>query len=192
VYAPSNEDIYNNNIVSEVFDFSGLDKIMEGTHRKGHFNGVATIVKHLLLIIKPNKAYFGEKDFQQLQIIKKLVEDYQIPVKIVGCPIIREQNGLAMSSRNKRLTKTQRELAPFIHKTLKTAKEKFGTKSATKISEWVNYQFSKQPLLELEYFVIADAKTLKKVIRKSNKKSYRAFIAVYIGEVRLIDNMALN
>jgi len=192
VYAPTVKDIYGDSITSQAFTFEGLEHEMEGAFRDGHFNGVGTIVKRLLEIVKPNYAYFGEKDFQQLQIIKKLVELNHIPVKIVGCKIHRAEDGLAMSSRNTRLTEAHRTAAPFIYKTLKSAKVKFGTKSAQNVTEWVNKQFKKQELLELEYFIIADVKTLKPVKRKSRKKTYRAFIAVYAGDIRLIDNIALN
>lgn len=192
VYAPTVEDIYGDSITSQAFTFEGLEHEMEGAFRDGHFNGVGTIVKRLLEIVKPNYAYFGEKDFQQLQIIKKLVELNHIPVKIVGCKIHRAEDGLAMSSRNTRLTEAHRTAAPFIYKTLKSAKVKFGTKSAQNVTEWVKKQFKKQELLELEYFIIADVKTLKPVKRKSRKKRYRAFIAVYAGDIRLIDNIALN
>ena len=192
VYAPSSEDIYGSQIESQAFKFKGLEHEMEGAFRLGHFDGVGTIVKRLFQIVKPDFAYFGEKDFQQLQIIKKLVELHHIPVKVIGCPIHREDDGLAMSSRNTRLTSEHREIAPFIYKTLKTAKDKFGTKSAKNVTEWVTEQFKKQPLLELEYFIIADILTLKPVKRKSTNKTYRAFIAVYAGDIRLIDNIALN
>ena len=192
VYAPSVEDVYGSNIESQSFIFDGLEHEMEGAFRAGHFDGVGTIVKRLLEIVKPNYAYFGEKDFQQLQIIKKLVELYHIPVKIVGCSIHRADDGLAMSSRNSRLTQKHRTIAPFIYKTLKLAKIKFDTKSAQSVTKWVIKQFEKEPLLELEYFIVADTKTLKPVKRKSTKKTYRAFVAVYAGDIRLIDNIALN
>tara|TARA_R100001369_G_scaffold623_1_gene2107 strand:- start:17899 stop:18750 length:852 start_codon:yes stop_codon:yes gene_type:complete len=192
VYAPTVEDIYEDKIESQTFKFGGLEHEMEGAFREGHFDGVGTIVKRLFEIVKPDYAYFGEKDFQQLQIIRKLVELYQIPVEIIGCAIYRADDGLAMSSRNTRLTKEHRAIAPFIYKTLKTAKIKFGTKSAKNVAEWVEKQFKKEPLLELEYIIIADTRTLKPVKRKSTKKTYRAFIAVYAGDVRLIDNIALN
>lgn len=192
VYAPTVDDIYEGNTVSQTFDFDGLEFEMEGKFRDGHFDGVGTVVKRFFEIVKPHHAYFGEKDFQQLQIIKKLVEKHNIPVKIIGCKIHREASGLAMSSRNTRLKPNYKTAAPFIYKTLKTAKVKFGTKSANKVTEWVENQFKKHGTLELEYFLIADAKTLKPVKRKSNKKKYRAFIAVYAGEIRLIDNIALN
>lgn len=192
VYAPTVEDIYENQVVSKSFSFDGLEHQMEGAFRDGHFDGVGTIVKRLFEIVKPDTAYFGEKDFQQLQIIKKLVELYHLPVKVIGCPIHRAKDGLALSSRNTRLTKAHREIAPFIYKTLNTAKTMFGTKSAQKVTAWVEKQFNKQPLLKVEYFIIADIETLKPVKRKSTKKSYRAFIAVYAGDIRLIDNIALN
>ena len=192
VYAPSVEDIYEGNTVSKEFDFDGLEFEMEGKFRHGHFDGVGTIVKRFFDIVKPHNGYFGEKDFQQLAIIKKLVEKYDIPVKVIGCKIHREVNGLAMSSRNTRLKPEYKAAAPFIYRTLKTAKEKFGTKSATKVVEWVEKQFAKHDLLKLEYIIIADSKTLKPVKRKSNKKAYRAFIAVYADDIRLIDNIALN
>ena len=192
VYAPSVDDIYGDNVVSVDYSFDGLEHAMEGKYRTGHFDGVGTIVKRLFDIVEPKKAYFGEKDFQQLMIIKKLVEKYNIPVKIVGCPIHREKDGLAMSSRNVRLEPEHRKAAPFIYKTLKAAKEKFGTKSASKVTEWVKAAFENQPLLELEYFTIADTKTLSEVKRKSKNKTDRAFIAVYADDIRLIDNIALN
>lgn len=192
VYAPTVADIYGNNVKSQSFTYDGLEHEMEGAFRDGHFDGVGTIVKRLFEIVTPDKAYFGEKDFQQLQIIKKLAELHNLPVKVIGCRIHRANDGLAMSSRNTRLTPEHRAAAPFIYKTLKSAKIKFGTKSAKNVTEWVEKQFIKQPLLELEYFIIADTTTLKPVKRKSTKKSYRAFVAVYAGEIRLIDNIALN
>ena len=192
VYAPTVDDVYGKNPVSETFDYDGLEHEMEGKFRDGHFNGVGTVVKRFFEIIKPHRAYFGEKDFQQLQIIRKLVEKHNIPVKIVGCKIQRESDGLAMSSRNTRLKPEYRAAAPFIYKTLKTAKKHFGTKSAGKVTQWVEEQFTKNDLLELEYFIISETETLKPVKRKSNKKNYRAFIAVYADDIRLIDNIALN
>ena len=192
VYAPAVDDIYNGEVVSNSFAFDGLEHQMEGAFRDGHFDGVGTIVKRLLEIVTPDSAYFGEKDYQQLQIVKKLVELYQIPVNIVGCEIYRADDGLAMSSRNKRLTPQLRAAAPFIYETLKTAKLKFGTENAESVTEWVKTEFKKQPLLRLEYFTIADVNTLKPIKFKSTEKSYRAFVAVYAGDIRLIDNIALN
>jgi pantoate--beta-alanine ligase len=164
---------------------------MEGKFRKGHFNGVATIVKHLFEIVTPTNAYFGEKDFQQLQIIKKLVVKQNLNINIIGCEIFRESDGLAMSSRNVRLSKTQRLAAPFIYKTLLSAKELFGTKNANKVVSWVENEFKNHPFLKLEYFEIADEKTLKPIEEVIPSKKYRAFIAVFAGEIRLIDNIRL-
>jgi pantoate--beta-alanine ligase len=192
VYAPTVLDIYQGNTKAESFSFDGLEFEMEGKFRTGHFDGVGTIVKRLFEIVTPNNAYFGEKDFQQLAIIKKLAENYNIPVKVIGCKIHREVTGLAMSSRNERLKREYKQEVPFIYKTLQSAKKMFLTKSAHKVTNWVTKQFSNHKLLELEYFTIADIKTLKTLKRKSNKKTYRAFIAVYADDIRLIDNIALN
>ena len=191
IFAPDAKEIYANTISAKHYDFDGLEHQMEGKFRDGHFDGVGTIVKRLFDIVKPQQAYFGEKDFQQLQIIKKLVEKEQLDIEIVPCPIFREKDGLAMSSRNQRLSPEYRNEAPFIYKTLQEAKEKFGTKSATKVTAWVEKQFSKNKLLKLEYFTIANEKNLKTVKRKNNKQKYRAFIAVFAGEIRLIDNIEL-
>ncbi|WP_369692164.1 pantoate--beta-alanine ligase [Formosa haliotis] len=192
VYAPSVADVYGEDVVSVNFDFDGLEDKMEGAFRPGHFDGVGTIVKRLFEIVTPNRAYFGEKDFQQLAIIKNMVKKCNMPLTIVPCEILREPNGLAMSSRNVRLTSEYAAAAPFIYQTLKTAKVKFGTERANEVTEWVEDQFKNHPLLELEYFVIADVETLETVKHKVENKLYRAFIAVYAGEIRLIDNLALN
>jgi len=192
VFTPSVEEIYAENIVSNKFNFDGLENQMEGKFRTGHFDGVATIVKTLFEIVQPNRAYFGQKDFQQLQIIKKMVKKNRLPVKIKGCSIFREEDGLAMSSRNIRLSKKQREAAPFIYKTLKKVQRKIGAKNITEINEWVENEFKKQPLLELEYFTIAEEKTLETVEKKESGKKYRAFMAVFAGKIRLIDNIRLK
>ncbi|WP_372795461.1 pantoate--beta-alanine ligase [Lutibacter sp.] len=191
VFTPSAEEIYNNNIISQLFNFDGLEHQMEGKFRDGHFDGVGTIVKRLFEIVTPTKSYFGEKDFQQLQIIRKMVEKNQIHTKIIGCEIYREDDGLAMSSRNSRLTKEHRAIAPFIYKTLKKAKKEFGIKNAQEVISWVENEFKKQPLLELEYFEIADEETLHPIKNKDPKQKYRAFIAVFAGKIRLIDNISL-
>lgn len=192
LFFPSVEEIYAENVVSEKFDFDGLEHQMEGKFRDGHFDGVGTIVKTLFEIVKPDTAYFGKKDFQQLQIIKKLVEKHNLPLKIKGRPIFRESDGLAMSSRNTRLTKQHREAAPFIYKTLKKARKKFGTKNAEELTQWVQNQFKKHPLLELEYFTIADEETLQTATKIKSDTKYRAFIAVFAGDIRLIDNIQLK
>lgn len=191
VFTPTAEEIYANNIQSTSFNFDGLEHQMEGKFRAGHFDGVGTIVKRLFEIVKPHKSYFGEKDFQQLQIIRKMVEKHQIPVKIIGCDIFRENDGLAMSSRNTRLTNEHRSAAPFIYKTLKQAKIEFGTKNAAEVIQWVENEFKKQPLLELEYFEIAQEETLLPIKNKIESQKYRAFIAVFAEKIRLIDNISL-
>jgi pantoate--beta-alanine ligase len=191
IFAPSALDIYDGNINSKEFTFNGLEKVMEGEFRTGHFNGVATIVELLLLAVSPTNAYFGEKDFQQLQIIRKLVELKKLPFKIIGCPIERENNGLARSSRNERLSYSTRENAGFIFETLNSAKSKFGTENAKSITDWVISEFAKNKLFELEYFQIADANTLTPILKKQKNVKYRAFIAVYAEGIRLIDNIAL-
>lgn len=191
VFTPTAEEIYSNNIQSQSFSFDGLEFQMEGKFRDGHFNGVGTIVKRLFEIVTPHRAYFGEKDFQQLQIIRKMTKKHQIPVKVIGCEIYRENDGLAMSSRNCRLTKEHRKVAPFINKTLKKAKEEFGTKNALEVYKWVENEFENQPLLELEYFEIAYEETLQPIKNKDSKQKYRAFIAVFADKIRLIDNISL-
>jgi pantoate--beta-alanine ligase len=192
LFSPSVAEIYPKNVASEKFNFEGLEHQMEGKFRDGHFDGVGTVVKVLFEIITPKKAYFGQKDFQQLQIVKKLVEKHHLPVKVKGCPIYREKDGLAMSSRNARLPKEQRSIAPFIYKTLQKIQQKFDTKNISEINKWLENEFQKQPLLTLEYFTIADEKTLKSTESKEAGKKYRAFIAVFSGNVRLIDNIPLK
>ncbi|WAC00843.1 pantoate--beta-alanine ligase [Lacinutrix neustonica] len=192
IYAPTVADVYGTDAKAEHFSFDGLEFEMEGKFRKGHFDGVGTIVKRLFEIVKPDQAYFGEKDYQQLVIIKKLTQKYNLPVKVNGCKIHREQSGPAMSSRNIRLKSNYKMAAPFIYQTLQAAKLKFGTKSANEITAWVENQFAKHKLLELEYFIIADVETLQPVKRKTKTKTYRAFIATYADDIRLIDNIALN
>ena len=192
VYAPEVEDIYEGNTVSENFEYDGLENQMEGKHRPGHFDGVGTIVKRLFEIVQPNKAYFGEKDFQQLQIVKKLVSKYNIPVEVIGCPIHREPNGLAMSSRNERLSVIAKEKAAIIYQILSDAKKLFQTNSAEETILFVENEFKKHPEFQLEYFEIADEATLLPVSEKENDKNYRGFIAIFIENIRLIDNISLN
>ena len=192
VYAPSVEDIYGLNTKSIRYNFDGLENQMEGKFRPGHFDGVGTVVKKLFEIVKPTNAYFGEKDFQQLQIVKKLVQKYKIPVTIIGCEIFREPNGLAMSSRNERLSSAERYQASLIYKTLLSAKELFGTKTANEVLEFVKKAFNNQTVFELEYFEIANEDTLLPCKRKIKNKKYRAFIAVFVNNIRLIDTISLQ
>lgn len=192
VYAPTVDDIYEGKTVSQHFNFDGLENQMEGQFRPGHFDGVGTVVKRLFEIVKPTNAYFGEKDFQQLLIIKKLVATLKIPVNVIGCPIFRESNGLAMSSRNERLSDQEKHDAALIYKTIQQVKIKFNTESILAISNWVAKQFSSISNLELEYFQIANETTLVPCKRKNKNKNYRAFIAVYVNNIRLIDTISLN
>lgn len=191
LYAPSISDIYEQELQSETFDFGGIEHQMEGKFRPGHFDGVGTVVKKLFEIVNPNRAYFGEKDFQQLQIVKKLVEIENLPVTIVGCEIYREQNGLAMSSRNERLSKEERATAAMLYKTLKEAKELFATQTPSEVKEFVSTVFKNHPLITLEYFEIANETTLVPSETKTEGISYRAFLAVFINNIRLIDTISL-
>jgi pantoate--beta-alanine ligase len=192
IFAPTVDDIYEGNTTSKSFYFDGLENQMEGKFRPGHFEGVGTIVKRLFEIVKPTNAYFGEKDFQQLQIIKKLVEKENFPITIVGCPIFREENGLAMSSRNERLSPNERNAAAIIYKTLLEVKHKFLTKSLSEITFWVNQVFENQSDFKLDYFEIADETTLLNCETKNPDQNYRAFIAVFVNNIRLIDTISLN
>ncbi|OGS81268.1 MAG: pantoate--beta-alanine ligase [Flavobacteria bacterium RIFCSPLOWO2_12_FULL_31_7] len=192
VYAPSVADIYEGNTISTSFNYDGLENQMEGKHRPGHFDGVGTIVKKLFEIIKPTNAYFGEKDFQQLQIVRKLVVKYKIPVNIIGCEIFREASGLAMSSRNERLSESAKKESKLIFQILSKAKEKFHTKSANEVVLFVENEFKKNPNFTLEYFEIAAEDTLLTCKRKVKNKKYRGFIAVFIENIRLIDNISLK
>ena len=192
VYAPTVSDIYQENTSSSSFSFDGLENQMEGKHRPGHFDGVGTIVKKLFEIVNPTNAYFGEKDFQQLQIVKKLVEKEKMNVEIIGCPIFREANGLAMSSRNERLSKSAREQSSFIYKTLQAVQADFEKKSLTELNEFVKNAFSEHAEFSLEYFEIAEESTLLPALEKDKTKKYRAFIAIFIENIRLIDNISLN
>ena len=191
VYVPNVEEMYPDGLNSKKYDFDGLENEMEGKYRPGHFDGVGTIVEELFRQVQPHNAYFGEKDYQQLAIIKKMVEKTKLPVKIHGVPTLREEDGLAMSSRNVRLTETQRKEATIIYETLTKVKEWFKVISLEEIKQKVTDIF-RNSNFELEYFVIADEKTLKETDFFYKDKNYRAFIVAYAGDVRLIDNMHLG
>ena len=191
VYVPNVEEMYPDGLNSKKYDFDGLENEMEGKYRPGHFDGVGTIVEELFRQVQPHNAYFGEKDYQQLAIIKKMVEKTKLPVKIHGVPTLREEDGLAMSSRNVRLTETQRKEATIIYETLEKVKEWFKVLSVEEIKLRV-LEIFRNSNFELEYFVIADEKTLKEANAIDENKEYRAFIVAYAGEVRLIDNMHLG
>lgn len=189
IFAPEIQEMYGENVASETFNFNGLDRLMEGASRPGHFDGVGTIVKKLFEIVQPTKAYFGEKDFQQILIIETMVQQFQLPVTIVRCPIVREENGLAMSSRNQRLSATAKKKAGIIFESLQIAKHLFSEKSISEIQTEIELFFSKNPDFQLEYFTIANATTLLPVSEKLPNQTYRGFIAVYVEGVRLIDTM---
>jgi pantoate--beta-alanine ligase len=188
VFVPSVNEMYPGE-EEQIFDLGGLDKVMEGLHRKGHFNGVAQIVSKLFLLIRPHRAYFGQKDFQQLVIIRRLVEILDLDLSIISCPIIREDDGLAMSSRNIRLSEEERKVAPFIYKTLLQARAKKETLTPAQVKLWVTDQFEKQPPLKLEYFEIVEDKGLIPVDDWDEKVNKVACLAVHLGDVRLIDNL---
>lgn len=189
VFIPSVKEMYPEPS-TKVYDLGFVTTVMEGKFRPGHFNGVAVVVHKLLDIVKPDRAYFGEKDFQQLLVIKELVRREHIPVEIVPCPISREDDGLARSSRNMRLTPIMRAAAPFIYKQLKKAKEIAPHSTAREVEEAIEKVFSEHPLLELEHFTIADGDTLNPIKGKIPDNAY-GFIAVFAGDIRLIDNIRL-
>lgn len=192
VYLPQVEDIYPEKTESQRYDYDGLENEMEGKSRPGHFDGVGTVVEELFKQVKADNAYFGEKDFQQLAIIKKMVEKKLLPIKIKGVSIYRAENGLALSSRNQRLTEARKEEAKIIFETLMKVKKSFKNTSVLNIKENVNEIFHNHKDMELEYFLIADESTLKEIDQREENKSYRAFIVVNVDGVRLIDNMHLD
>jgi pantoate--beta-alanine ligase len=179
IYVPEVSDIYSEGVVANKYFFGSIEDIMEGKQRKGHFQGVATIVEKLLMLFKPNNAYFGEKDFQQLQIIRNLVVQKKIKTKIIGCKIIREENGLALSSRNKLLDEHQIKLAPILYQTLKETQKLKNKLSPNEIIKYVEKKISFFP----------DEKSLSPINNFNINKKIRTFIAVKFGEIRLIDNL---
>ena len=192
VYIPEVTDIYPEGLKSKEYNFDGLENEMEGKFRPGHFNGVGTVVEELFRQVKPDNAYFGDKDYQQLAIIKKLVEKLNLPIKIHGVPIYREKNGLAMSSRNKRLDHEQCKAAKVIYETLVKVNDWFRIITVSEIYQRVKDIFENQRGMVLEYFEIADETTLKETDFFYKDRSYRAFIVVFVGDVRLIDNLHLD
>ena len=188
VFMPSVEVIYPEPD-KRLFDFGILDKVMEGKFRPGHFNGVAQVVSRLFDIVKPNRAYFGQKDFQQLAIIKRMVWDYSMDVEIIPCPTVRECDGLAMSSRNTLLTPQQRASAPLISKILFEARNKAHSHSVDELLAWVVDSINQDPLLRVEYFSIVNAVTLEEITQWSDAENVVGCIAVNVGAVRLIDNV---
>jgi pantoate--beta-alanine ligase len=191
VFSPSVEEVYPVPDTRK-FDFGTLENLMEGEFRPGHFNGVAQVVSRLFEIIAPDLAFFGRKDFQQLAIIKEMVRQMKLPVAIVPCDIVREQNGLALSSRNKLLLPEHRDCAPLIYQTLKEAKELAPSKSVAELKKFVIDRINKIRLLRVEYFDIVNETTLNPVISWSQTGTKVGCIAVFAGKIRLIDNINFN
>ncbi len=190
LFAPTVEEMYPEK-ANKKYDFGSLETVMEGASRPGHFNGVAIVVSKLFEIVQPHKAYFGEKDYQQLAIIKKLVETEQIPVEIIPCPIVREADGLAMSSRNERLTDEERAAALYIYQTLKFAKKGSDTICPGPLRQMVVNMFKAREEFDLEYFELADDKNLQPINSWSSASGILAFVVVKLGNVRLIDNIRI-
>ncbi len=188
VFAPSVEEIYPEPDTRQ-FSYAPLDTVMEGKFRPGHFNGVCQIVSKLFLIVEPTRAYFGEKDFQQLAIIREMVRKYPFDLQIVGCPIVREADGLALSSRNARLSDVQREQALQISKTLFASVEYGKDHTLEETLHFVESSIEKAEGLELEYFEIVDGNTLQPVSTWEESAYIVGCITVFCGEVRLIDNI---
>lgn len=190
VFAPPVEEMYPEE-AREKYSFGRLEEVMEGKHRPGHFNGVATVVKRLFDICLPHRAYFGEKDFQQLAIIRALVEQEHMEVDIVACPIIREADGLAMSSRNVRLTKEERILAPEINKTLRWVAGRAGRESLQETLAKARDKINALPGMVVEYLEVADEQSLQSLENWYDSEKSRVFIATFLGDVRLIDNIEI-
>ena len=191
VFMPSVEEIYPEPD-TRIFDFGQIDKVMEGATRPGHFNGVAQVVSRLFDMVNPAKAYFGEKDFQQIAVIKAMVEQLSLAVEIVECPIIRDEDGLALSSRNTLLTKEHRAAAPHIYATIKQCAEKMQTMTPAELSAWVTAEVESNPLLKVIYFQAVDALSMQQVSAWSESERVQGCIAVQAGDIRLIDNVRIK
>jgi pantoate--beta-alanine ligase len=190
VFTPDAQEVYPEPDTRK-FNFGKLEEVMEGQFRPGHFNGVAQVVSRLFDMVKPDKAYFGLKDFQQLTIIKSMVKQLKLPVEIVPCAIVREDNGLAMSSRNELLSAEERGNAAVISKTLFAAKELKTQKSVQELAEWVKNEINNNPFLDVEYVEIVDDEKLQPVQSWNEPVKKVACVAVFCGKVRLIDNIIL-
>ena len=188
VFAPSVEEVYPEPDTRQ-FSYAPLDTVMEGKYRPGHFNGVCQVVSKLFMMVEPDKAYFGEKDFQQLAIIREMVKQMNFPLEIVGCPIVREADGLALSSRNARLSEEERLQALSISKTLFQSKEYAATHTVEETQKFVEDAIAAAEGLELEYFELVDGTTLQKISTWDETNYAVGCITVYCGEVRLIDNI---
>lgn len=188
VFAPSVEEMYPEED-TRIFSFAPLDTVMEGKFRPGHFNGVAQIVSKLFDAVKPHRAYFGEKDFQQLAIIREMVRQLKLDLEIVGCPIVREEDGLALSSRNERLSENEREIALKISQTLFKSRTFAAAHSVKETVQFVENEIAKVSGLRLEYFEIVDGDTLQNIENWKDTSYAVGCITVFCGEVRLIDNI---
>lgn len=191
VLFPTVEEIYPEPD-TRVFDFGKIDKVMEGATRPGHFNGVAQVVSRLFAIVEPDKAYFGEKDFQQIAVIRAMVRQLGLRVEIVDCPIVRDSDGLARSSRNTLLDKEHRAAAPHIYEVLSAAVGKVGEMSPAELSEWVTREVERNPLLKVIYFQAVDALSMQQVQSWDESERVQGCIAVQAGAIRLIDNIKLK
>lgn len=191
VFMPSVEEVYPEPD-TRTFDFGMIDKVMEGATRPGHFNGVAQVVSRLFDLVKPAKAYFGEKDFQQIAVIREMVRQLRIPVEIIPCPIVRGEDGLALSSRNTLLDTAHRMAAPYIYKVLKAAVEKSHQTTPDQLAAWVTAQVESNPLLKVIYFQVVDAATMQQVRTWEESPAVQGCIAVQAGDIRLIDNIKLR
>jgi len=191
VFAPTEEEIYPDGIPELKIDFGDLDRVLEGKYRPGHFKGVAIVVKRLFEIVNPENAYFGKKDYQQLLIIRRMVSELKIQVRINSCPTVREPDGLAMSSRNLRLTTDEREAAPLIYQTLSKVREKAGEIPVKELKQWAVKKISSRSQFQVEYFEIVDIDDLNPIRNWKEKKRALACTAVFLGDVRLIDNIEL-
>ncbi|MBC8266943.1 MAG: pantoate--beta-alanine ligase [Flavobacteriales bacterium] len=189
LYNPDTSDLYRSEEKAKHFDFNGLENEMEGKYRKGHFDGVATIIEKLFTLIKPQKAFFGQKDLQQLLIVKALTKKLNFPVEIIGVHTVREKNGLAMSSRNKLLNKEQLKRASLLYKSLFFCKENKETKTIAELKKIIHTQFSNYDDITLEYFEFASANSLQTISSFQEKGKNTICIAAFVGGVRLIDNI---
>ena len=192
VFIPTKEEVYPLNFTTTSYKFGVLAEVMEGLNRPGHFNGVAMVITRLFELIKPQKAYFGEKDYQQLAIVQSIVAQAKLPIEIVPCVIAREESGLAMSSRNIRLTEHQKKAAAQIYKRLCKISEMAKNQSVTELKCWMLNEFSKDLDLELEYFEISNPKSLQPSVNFKSASIHIACIAVFAGKIRLIDNILLR
>ena len=178
-------------MMGKTVDFGMLDKVMEGSVRPGHFNGVAQVVSKLFRIVSPDKAFFGQKDFQQLSVIRSMVKQLNLPIEIIACPIVRESDGLAMSSRNSRISPEEREMVPYIWKTLSVMSAIYSYSSIAAIKQLAESVFKQIGIIQIEYFEIVDSETLQPIKDYKDAESAVACIAVKLNSVRLIDNIVL-